>query len=94
MKRIVGRTLAAAVALTLGARAAAAQDGGIALGADAPSARVVTLEGKAVDLADYYDGKPVVLEFWATWCPLCRKLEPAMEAARQRRGGRSRNVGR
>ena len=52
MKRIVGRTLAAAVALTLGARAAAAQDGGIALGADAPSARVVTLEGKAVDLAD------------------------------------------
>lgn len=84
MKRIVGRTLAAAVALTLGARAAAAQDGGIAVGADAPSARVVTLEGKAVDVADYYDGKPVVLEFWATWCPLCKKLEPAMEAARLR----------
>jgi thiol-disulfide isomerase/thioredoxin len=84
MKRIVGHTLVAAVALTLGARGAAAQDGGIAVGTEAPSARVVTLDGKAVDVADYYDGKPVVLEFWATWCPLCKKMEPAMEAARQR----------
>src|SRR5512146_3462302 len=84
MKRSVGHTLVAAVALALGARGAAAQDGGIAVGTEAPSARVVTLDGKAVDVADYYDGKPVVLEFWATWCPLCKKMEPAMEAARQR----------
>lgn len=60
-----------------------AQVGGIPLGTQAPSAMVETLDGKAVDLASYIGkGKPVVLEFWATWCPLCRRLEPTMAAAR------------
>jgi len=77
-----------ATAITLGARAASAQEGGIAVGTVAPPAHVVTLDGKAVDLADYYGAKPVVLEFWATWCPLCKQMEPAMEAARQRHGDR------
>ena len=40
------------------------------------------------DLASFYGDKPVVLEFWATWCPLCRKLEPAMQAARVKHAGR------
>lgn len=62
---------------------AQAQIGGIPLGAQAPSAMVETLDGRAIDLKRYMDqGKPVVLEFWATWCPLCRKLEPTMAAAR------------
>lgn len=57
------------------------------VGAEAPPAKVVTLDGKAVDLAQYYGEKPVVLEFWATWCPLCKKLEPSMQAARERHAG-------
>ncbi len=28
------------------------------------------------------------MEFWATWCPLCKKLEPGLEAARQKYAGR------
>lgn len=64
-----------------------AQVGGIPLGAQAPSAMVETLDGQAIDLASYIDkGKPVVLEFWATWCPLCRRLEPTMAAARSKFG--------
>ena len=67
MRAVVTRTLIAVAAITLGARGATAQEGGIAIGTVAPAARVVTLDGKTVDLADYYGAKPVVLEFWATW---------------------------
>src|SRR5690606_2418794 len=30
--------------------------------------------------------KPVLIEFWATWCPLCEALEPRIAAAKQEHG--------
>ncbi len=36
------------------------------------------LNGRNVRLSDFR-GKPVVLEFWATWCPPCRASIPGME---------------
>lgn len=24
-------------------------------------------------------GKPLILHFWATWCPYCKKLQPGLE---------------
>jgi thiol-disulfide isomerase/thioredoxin len=77
------------IALTLAVLAGPAlraQDTGIKVGAEAPAAAVEMLDGRKVDLATMYGEKPVVLEFWATWCPLCRKLEPSMEAARAKHG--------
>ncbi|MEO5568213.1 MAG: TlpA disulfide reductase family protein [Gemmatimonadaceae bacterium] len=76
------------VALAVTAVSAKAQDGGIAVGAQAPGAAVESLDGKALDLSHYIGKKPVVLEFWATWCPLCKKLEPALKAAREKYGDR------
>jgi thiol-disulfide isomerase/thioredoxin len=79
--------LAAVAAIVAGAPAARAQEGGIMVGATAPSAKVVMLDGMAADLSRFYGDKPVVLEFWATWCPLCKSLEPAMQAAREKHAG-------
>lgn len=25
-----------------------------------------------------YKGKPVILHFWATWCPYCKKIQPTL----------------
>jgi thiol-disulfide isomerase/thioredoxin len=80
--------LAAATLLLALAPRARAQESGIAVGEMAPAAMVETLEGTPIDLASYYNtGKPVVLEFWATWCPLCRQMEPKMQAARSKFAG-------
>ena len=41
--------------------------------------RVETEDGTAVDLASIADGKPLVANFWATWCPPCRKEMPYIQ---------------
>lgn len=43
----------------------------------APDWTLKTQAGKSISLADY-QGKPVILHFWATWCPYCKKLQPKL----------------
>ncbi len=44
---------------------------------EAPDFTFALLDGKKVSLSDYR-GKPVVLNFWASWCPPCREETPVM----------------
>ena len=66
--------------------ALAGQDVGLPLGTKAPAVTLADLDGKAVDLGQYLGKQPVLLEFWATWCPLCKALEPSLKAAHAKYG--------
>jgi len=55
------------------------------VGSLAPDFTLETLSGEAITLSDFRagDGMPVVLNFWATWCPPCRVEMPYFESANQ-----------
>jgi thiol-disulfide isomerase/thioredoxin len=70
-----------------------AQELGIDLGSAAPSAKVHTLDGKEADLGQYVGKTPVLMEFWATWCPNCRELEPTLLDVAKKYGTKVKFVG-
>ena len=49
----------------------------------APEFTLTDMDGETHSLSDYR-GKVVMLNFWATWCPPCRREMPSMEAVHQR----------
>lgn len=73
--------------------AARAQDIGLEIGSAAPPAKVFTLDGKEADLAQYIGKTAVVMEFWATWCPNCKELEPTLLAAAKKYGSQVKFIG-
>jgi thiol-disulfide isomerase/thioredoxin len=52
-------------------------------GKAAPAFTLVNLEGKRVSLKDY-KGRPVLVNFWATWCSPCKLEMPWFEEFRQK----------
>ncbi len=65
---------------------AAAQDLGIEVGSTAPAVTVQSLDGKSVNLGQYIGKTPMLIEFWATWCPNCRELMPTLLDAQKKYG--------
>jgi thiol-disulfide isomerase/thioredoxin len=63
-----------------------AQDLGIEVGSTAPAVTVQSLDGKSVDLGQYIGKTPMLIEFWATWCPNCRELMPTLLDAQKKYG--------
>jgi thiol-disulfide isomerase and thioredoxin len=48
-------------------------------GAEAPEIDLVDAQGKKVSLKDFR-GKKLLVDFWASWCPDCRKASPELVA--------------
>jgi cytochrome c biogenesis protein CcmG, thiol:disulfide interchange protein DsbE len=63
-----------------------------AVGHPAPDFMLTTVAGKTVKLSELR-GTPVVLNFWATWCPPCRAELPELQAASQRLAGQVAIIG-
>ena len=77
--------------------AAGSRDPGIAppapaIGHPAPEIMLATTNGQAFALSDLR-GTPVVLNFWATWCPPCRAELPELQAASERLAGEVAIIG-
>ena len=51
----------------------------------APNFTVYTEDGTAVKLSELY-GKPIILNFWASWCPPCKSEMPDFESMYQKYG--------
>jgi len=57
--------------------------------AHADTAQPFTLadtSGQQVSLSDYA-GKPVMLHFWGSWCPACKKVQPGLQALAEENAG-------
>lgn len=82
----MNRTLRAALVLALAAC------GSPAGSRQAPDLILPDLAGNTVNLASFR-GKPVLLNFWATWCDTCRTEMPDLEALFRRSGEKYSVIG-
>ena len=51
-----------------------------------PNLKLETISGKLIELKQ--NGKPLILHFWATWCPTCKLEAPNIEYIKEDSGVR------
>ena len=79
MSLLRGALLAGALALV----ACGAPAGKPGVGAQAPELVAASLSGEPVALSSF-EGEPVLLNLWATWCAPCRRETPYLQTLHER----------
>jgi len=83
------RVLAAAslgAALFVASLPAARGQAGPVVGDQVRLPAVTLLDGRVLP-AGYFQGKPVIVEYWASWCPFCGRQNPYLEKLMQKARG-------
>jgi thiol-disulfide isomerase/thioredoxin len=68
---------------------------GTTAGADshtAPDWTRLSLDGESITLSEVAAEQPVILLFWATWCPYCKALMPHIHSVKLEYGNRIRVI--
>jgi len=89
--RMGNQRVAVGLALLLGIVFAPLALGGqeisLPLGSEAPAAALEDLDGNPVQILDYVgEGKPTLIEFWASWCEICEALQPQLDQIQEEWG--------
>lgn len=92
---VIRRRIFATLWLALaGAASLEAQlDSGLPTGTKLPTVAINDLDGKPFDLTAVVGKKPVMFEFWATWCPVCKSLEPQLHKVKAKFADRVAIIG-
>lgn len=56
-----------------------ANAGYVGVGDKAPAFQAVTIDGQNISIDNPTNAKPVLLVFWATWCPYCEAAVPKLK---------------
>lgn len=75
-----------------GSDAGADQDDAAAAAEAVPTRAATSFDGDEVSLTDY-EGTPLVVNFWASWCPPCIAEMPDLETVHQAADGRVEFIG-
>lgn len=59
---------------------------GPAVGEKAENFTTKTMSGEEIELHESFKGKLVLIDFWATWCPLCVREIPHLKEANEKYG--------
>lgn len=85
---VIGFLAALVLAPAVGAQATGEGAVSLPIGTEAPTALLQDLDGNEVDLLQLVDGRPALIEFWATWCEQCEALQPQIDRVQAEYGDR------